>query len=94
MTKREQRYLYIIYHQSQLINRVISETNAHIARIEADANAEIDRLRLAQVAHDQRKVDVALQSADELWQELQAAEANVVRLRGKLKGKKRMLREE
>lgn len=93
MTKRELKYLIIIYYQGRLISRVLRETNAHIAMIEQQANIELERLTAAQIKADQGKIDTVLESADTLWQELQQAEANVVRLQSKLKFKKRAMRE-
>ena len=94
MTRREQKYITIICWLIARQRLIEAETNAYIVTIETQANAEIDRLRLAQIQADQIKIDTVLQSADDIWQELQVTEANVVRLKNKLKFKKRAMREE
>lgn len=94
MTKREQTYLCIINTLSRQLHFTIADCNAHIVAIEQRANEEIDRLRAEQVKQDQAKINSILESADDIWQELQQAEANVARLQSKLKFKKRAMREE
>jgi len=60
-----------------LLQQTIVDCNDHLALMEARANAELDRLRLAQVEHDQQKINIVLESAQELWQEKEAIEAKL-----------------
>lgn len=94
MTKRDKAYLRIINTLSRTLAFTIADCNAYIAQIETQANIELERLTARQIEADKAKIDTVLQSADALWQELQEAEARVRALQGKLKVKKRLLKQE
>lgn len=60
-----------------LLKETIADCNAHIETMEQRANAELDRLRQAQVDHDQQKIATVLESAEVIWQEKEVVEARL-----------------
>jgi predicted RNase H-like nuclease (RuvC/YqgF family) len=69
---------------------LVDRTNRYIADIEVRANAEIDRLRLAQVAHDQRVLEHWEAQVEILNNELMERDRQIARLQKEIERLRRI----
>lgn len=88
MTNREKRYIFIIATLLQKTLRVIDEANAHIAKVEAEVNTQLEAMVEKQIRADEVVLEVWEQNTGLLWQENQELKARLAELeRGNRKPK-------
>ena len=93
MTKREQRYLFIIQILLLKVNFVIRDTNQLIEEMEQAANAKLDTLLKKQVEADTQVLVCWEDNLDTVIKENETFRGQVDKLQQKLKVKKRLMRE-
>ena len=93
MTKRERRYLFVIWILLSKVNFVIRDTNLLIDQMEQAANAKLDTLLQKQVEADTQVLSCWEDNLDTVIKENEGFRQDVERMQRKLKVKKRLMRE-
>lgn len=75
MNRLDYRYLRLIHSLILYQHHLIADTNAHIERIEAQANDRLEELISRQIAADGQVLATWQDNARLLWEELKAKEA-------------------
>ncbi len=93
MTKREYRYLFLIWVLLRKVDFVIHDTNLLIEEMEQAANAKLAALLKKQVEADELVLTCWEDNLDTVLKENEAIQQEIARLQRKLKVKKRLVRE-
>ena len=93
MTRRELKYIFVIWVLLRKVDFVIRDTNQLIEEMEQAANAKLAALLKKQVEADEVVLTCWEDNLDTVLKENETIQQEIARLQRKLKVKKRVMRE-
>ncbi len=93
MTRRELRYIFIVWVLLRKVDFVVRDTNLLIEEMEQAANIKLSSLLKKQVEADELVLTCWEDNLDTVLKENEAIQQEIARLQRKLKVKKRLIRE-